>query len=158
MTQGRRRMWAGLGLAAVAGAILYLAAGGLEDNMVYFLTPSELEARAAEVEGQPIRLGGMVEAGTVEWNPDAPLLRFQLTDGDRTVPVRTNSAPPSMFRESQGVVVEGEYTSDGVFRAERLMVKHSNEYEPPAEGEEPSEMYESIEAGSGDAGARGSGS
>lgn len=137
-------MWAGLGLAAVVGAILYLTAGSLESNVVYFLTPSELEARSAEVEGQPLRLGGMVEAGTVDWNPDEPLLRFRVTDGDRNVAVRTTSAPPSMFREEQGVVVEGTYGADSVFRADRLMVKHSNEYEPPEDHEDPAEMYESI--------------
>lgn len=147
MTLGKRRMWAGLGLAAVAGAILWLAAGSLESNMVYFLTPSELAARATEVEGQPVRLGGMVKTGTVEWAPEEPLLRFEITDGDRTVSVRTTSAPPAMFQEGQGVVVEGEYGPDGVFRAERLMVKHSNEYRPPEDGEKPAEMYESITSG-----------
>lgn len=155
MNKGKRRMWAGVGLAAVVGAILYLAVGSLDDNMVYFLTPSELEAKGAEVEGQAVRLGGMVETGTVTWKPDEPLLRFDLTDGDRTVPVRTTSAPPSMFQEGQGVVVEGQYGSDGVFRADRLMVKHSNEYKPPEDSEAPAEMYESIPAGSG--GQSGSG-
>lgn len=149
MSRGKRRMWAGLGLAAVVGAVVYLAAGSLESNVVYFLTPSELEARSAEVEGQSLRLGGMVEAGTVDWNPDGPLLRFRITDGDRTVTVRTTSAPPSMFREEQGVVVEGEYGADSVFRADRLMVKHSNEYEPPDDHGEPAEMYESIGPRSG---------
>lgn len=153
MTQGERRTWAGLGLAAVVGAILYLAVGSLEDNMVYFLTPAELQARAAEVEGQPVRLGGMVQEGSVDWKPGEPLLRFTVGDGDSAVDVRTASAPPSMFREGQGVVVEGEYGSDGVFRADRLMVKHSNEYRPPEEGEVPAEMYESIsEKGSGSPG------
>lgn len=159
MTQGKRRMWAGLGLAAVVGAILYLAVGSLENNMVYFLTPEELQARAAEVEGQPVRLGGMVQTGSVDWKPEEPLLRFSVGDGDSAVRVRTTSAPPSMFQEGQGVVVEGRYGSDGVFRADRLMVKHSNEYRPPEDGEMPAEMYESISekgAGSGSEGSAGS--
>jgi cytochrome c-type biogenesis protein CcmE len=159
MTQGKRRMWAGLGLAAVVGAILYLAVGSLENNMVYFLTPAELQARAAEVEGQPVRLGGMVQTGSVDWKPEEPLLRFSVGDGDSAVKVRITSAPPSMFQEGQGVVVEGRYGSDGVFRADRRMVKHSNEYRPPEDGEMPAEMYESISekgAGSGSEGATGS--
>lgn len=159
MTQGKRRMWAGLGLAAVVGAILYLAVGSLENNMVYFLTPEELQARAAEVEGQPVRLGGMVQTGSVDWKPEEPLLRFSVGDGDSAVRVRTTSAPPSMFQEGQGVVVEGRYGSDGVFRADRLMVKHSNEYRPPEDGEMPAEMYESISekgAGSESEGSAGS--
>jgi len=144
MTKGKRRMWAGIGLTAVVGAILYLALGSLESNMVYFLTPGELQARAAEVEGQPLRLGGMVKKGSVTWKPEEPLLQFTVGDADSTVTVRTTSAPPSMFQEGQGVVVEGEYGSDGVFRADRVMVKHSNEYKPPEDGEMPAEMYESI--------------
>lgn len=149
MRQGKRRMWAGLGLAAVAGAVIWLAAGSLENNMVYFLTPAELQARASEVQGQPLRLGGMVREGSVDWNPDEPLLRFAVGQGESAVRVRTTSAPPSMFREGQGVVVEGKYGPEGVFHADRLMVKHSNEYRPPEDGEKPAEMYESIRTGAG---------
>ncbi|MFB6240158.1 MAG: cytochrome c maturation protein CcmE [Gemmatimonadota bacterium] len=152
MTQGKRRMWAGLGLATVVGAILYLAVGSLESNMVYFLTPAELQARAADVEGQPVRLDGMVQEGSVTWNPEKPLLTFAVGQGDSAVRVRTTSAPPSMFKEGEGVVVEGTYGPDGVFHADRLMVKHSNEYRPPEDGKMPEEMYESIRRSSSGAG------
>ena len=148
-----RRVWAGLGLAAIAGAILLLVVGSLEDNMVYFLTPSELQARGAEVHDTPLRLGGQVKAGSVEWDAQSRRLAFQITDGSESVAVRSDGAPPAMFQEGEGVVVEGTYGTDGVFHSTNLMVKHSNEYAPPEDGEHPQQVYESLmregESGSG---------
>jgi cytochrome c-type biogenesis protein CcmE len=58
--------------------------------------------------------------------------------------VRAKTAPPAMFRDGQGVVVEGRYGADGVFTADNLMVKHNEEYRAPKPGEKPSEMYRSL--------------
>ena len=66
-----RRLWMGLGLAAIAGAILLLVAGGLRENVVFFLTPTELEARGADAYGAAVRLGGQVKPGTVSWDAEA---------------------------------------------------------------------------------------
>lgn len=141
----RRRIWAGLGLAAVVGALALLITGGLSDNVVYFLTPSELEARGADVVGDPVRLGGQVKPGTVRWDAAETDLRFVLQDDGSEVTVHSRSAPPAMFREGTGVVVEGSYGSDGVFRSDRVMVKHSNEYSPPEDGHTPAEAYRTLE-------------
>ena len=140
----RRRIWAGVGLAAVAGALALLISGGLSENVVYFLTPGELEARGAEVYGQPVRLGGQVKPGSVEWNARDTDLRFVLQDDGSEVRVRSRSAPPAMFQEGTGVVVEGSYGPEGVFTSDRVMVKHSNEYSPPEEGSEPREAYRTL--------------
>lgn len=139
-----RRLWAGLGVAAIAGAIALLIVGSLKDNLVYFLTPSELETRAQEIYDTPVRLGGQVVPGSVSWEPQTRLLAFSLTDGRDSVRVRSTGAPPAMFQEGQGVVVEGRYHQDGVFESRNLMVKHSNEYHPPKEGQKPQQMYESL--------------
>jgi cytochrome c-type biogenesis protein CcmE len=64
-------------------------------------------------------------------------LRFAVTDGEATVPIEARAVPPAMFREGIGVVVEGTLDESGRFETERLMVKHDNQYEAPAEGEEP---------------------
>lgn len=141
----RRRIWAGLGLAAVVGALALLITGGLSENVVYFLTPSELEARGAQVYGQPVRLGGQVKPGSVTWKPQETDLRFVLQDDGSEIPVRSRSAPPAMFQEGTGVVVEGSYGPDGVFASDRVMVKHSNEYSPPEEGSKPQEAYRTLE-------------
>ena len=142
-----KKIWAGLGLLAIAGGIALLIAGGLSSNVVYFLTPSELRAelaeRADEIVDQPLRLGGQVKPGSLSWDPEALDLRFVVSDSLGEVPVRSTGAPPSMFKEGLGVVVEGRYTGDGIFESTNLMVKHSNEYEPP-HGEKPEQMYESL--------------
>ncbi|UCG75601.1 MAG: cytochrome c maturation protein CcmE [Gemmatimonadota bacterium] len=140
----RRKMWIGLGLVAIVGAVVLLVAGGLRENVVYFLTPTELEAKGAEVYGAPLRLGGQVKPESVDWNAESGRLLFVITDGETELPVESSGAPPAMFSEGMGVVVEGSYREDGVFRSHNVMVKHSNEYRPPEEGEHPKEIYRSL--------------
>ncbi len=145
-----KKIWMLAGLGAIAGAIALLVAGGLSENMVFFLTPSELQARGASVVDAPIRLGGQVKPESVVWNADTHELRFVVTDGETDVDVENEGAPPQMFAPGIGVILEGRYGEDGVFHSTNLMVKHSNEYEPPAEGEDPHEAVRSlIEDGSG---------
>lgn len=142
-----KKIWAGLGVLAIAGAIAMLIAGGLSSNVVYFLTPSELRAelaeRGEELVDQPLRLGGQVKPGSLKWDAEALDLRFVVQDSVDEVAVKSLGAPPAMFKEGIGVVVEGRYTHEGVFESTNLMVKHSNEYEPP-HGDKPAEMYESL--------------
>lgn len=133
-----------VGLAAIAGAITMLAAGGLNENMVFFLTPAELEARGVEVVDQPLRLGGQVKPGSVDWDPESAELRFVISEESIEIPVRSTGAPPAMFQPGMGVVVEGSYGNDGVFRATNLMVKHSNEYAPPEHAGDAGEVYKSL--------------
>jgi cytochrome c-type biogenesis protein CcmE len=133
-----------IGLVAVLAGFGYLAWGGLGDNLVYFLTPTELAERGDDALDTPIRLGGMVAPGTLEWNAEALDLTFRLTDNAHTYDVHSSGAPPQMFREGIGVVVEGTLKDDGAFHATNLMVKHSNEYRAPAEGERPEQLYEGL--------------
>ncbi|MFT4627069.1 MAG: cytochrome c-type biogenesis protein CcmE, partial [Myxococcota bacterium] len=100
------------------------------DDLVYYWTPTELIS-AAHAEEATVRLGGMVKPGTLDWDRDAQRASFIITDGDNEVPVHCSGNPPQMFREGIGAVVEGKLGSDGVFRTDRVMVKHSNEYEAP---------------------------
>ena len=139
-----KRIWMGLGLVAIVGALGLLVAGGLSQNMVYFLTPTELQARSAEMYDAPLRLGGQVKPGSVDWNADRRELRFVLTDGEAEIPVESTGAPPSMFSEGIGVVVEGSYARSGRFHSTNVMVKHSNEYAPPEDGAHPKEAYRTL--------------
>jgi len=93
---------------------------------------------------RPVRLGGLVAANTVDWKADALDLRFDVTDGQKTVKVHSRGAPPQMFRAGIGVVLEGRYRRDGVFESSSVMVKHSNEYKPPHAGERPEELYKTL--------------
>lgn len=146
MSLGRsgRRLTVVAGLVVILAGFGYLAWGGLGDNLVYFLTPTELSERGETVVDEPVRLGGMVAPGSVSWNADELDLRFLLTDGARTFEVAASGAPPQMFREGIGVIVEGRLRDDGAFHATNLMVKHSNEYRAPAEGERPEQIYRGL--------------
>lgn len=133
-----------LGVVLLLGGFGYLVYGGLDKNLVYFLTPTELQAKGTAAFDTPVRLGGQVVPGSVEWNAATLDLRFRMTDGKNIVEVHARKAPPQMFREGMGVVVEGKMQRTGVFDASNLMVKHSNEYRPPTKGHKPEEMYRSL--------------
>jgi cytochrome c-type biogenesis protein CcmE len=129
----QRRVPVRLLLVAVVAltAVAVLAFAGLSGSLVYYKTTSELASDPGLV-GQRVRLGGLVVAGSVERTADG--VRFQLTDGVHAVPVVNTGRPRGVFQAGQGAVVEGVLGSDGVFRSDVLLVKHSNQYEPPASG------------------------
>lgn len=146
-----KRFWIIVAVAIILSGIGYLIFGKLEKNLVYFVTPTELLARGDTAFNQSVRLGGMVQKGTVQWDSERTQLQFQLTDGTKTILVMSDQTPPQMFQEEMGVVVEGKLSkgvgrlSGGVyFVADRLMVKHSNEYHPPKSGEKPAIIYKDI--------------
>ena len=143
---GKRGRNVGLILTAliVLGGFGYLMYGGIDNNLVYFLTPAELLAKGDSVYDKPVRLGGMVVPGTVKWNAQQLDLRFTMRDTKGTVNVHSSKAPPQMFREGQGVVVEGKLNRSGLFEASSLMVKHSNEYKAPKDGMKPEEAYKTL--------------
>ncbi|MCC7195634.1 MAG: cytochrome c maturation protein CcmE [Gemmatimonadaceae bacterium] len=147
----RRRLGVIAALAVLLGAFAWLIFGNLDQNVVFFLTPGELLAKGTEVVDKPVRLGGEVRPGSVKWDEKTLKLEFQVMDVDTTQVVRVNSkgAPPQMFRDGMGVVVEGRLGRDSVFQSTNLMIKHSNEYRPPKEGQKPQEMYRSLIKGSG---------
>jgi cytochrome c-type biogenesis protein CcmE len=121
----RKRKFLAGGLVIVV-ALAYLIYAGASQSMVYFVTPSELGA--APVAGKSYRLGGMVMPGTLQWDAKSLDLRFTLSDGQASVPVRHRGAPPDLFAEKRGVVVEGTWSHDGYFQATTILAKHSEEY------------------------------
>jgi cytochrome c-type biogenesis protein CcmE len=139
-----KRAWILGGAAVIIAVFAWLLFGGLEKNVVFFLTPRELLAKGTDGIGVPVRLGGQVKPGSVKWNAQTLDLRFIVTDGAREVPVHSTGAPPQMFRDGMGVVVEGRFGAAGVFDATGLMVKHSNEYRAPKPGEEAHEKYKTL--------------
>ncbi len=141
--RGRRVMLV-VGMAAILSGFGWLLYGGIGENLVYFLTPTELHAKGATAYEAPVRLGGMVKAGSVSWNAETLDLQFDLTDGAREMRVHSRGAPPQMFRDSIGVIVEGRLTRDDVFESTNLMVKHSNEYRAPEHGEKPADVYRTL--------------
>ena len=127
----RRRVMVVAALAVVAGVIAFVAYGNIGGNLVYYWSPKEVHAAGDKAVGASIRLGGLVEPGSIERAATGLDLRFAVTDGDASLPVHASAIPPAMFREGIGVVVEGTMRKDGVFESRRLMVKHDNEYRAP---------------------------
>ncbi len=142
-TRGRKTMLV-IGMALILSGFGWLLYGGIGENLVYFLTPTELHAKGTTAYDAPVRLGGMVKPGSVSWNAETLDLRFDLTDGARETRVHSRGAPPQMFRDSIGVIVEGKLGRDGVFESSSLMVKHSNEYRAPEHGEKPEDVYRTL--------------
>jgi cytochrome c-type biogenesis protein CcmE len=140
----RRRPLAIAAVAVVVGVFAWLLYGGLDKNIVFFLTPQELLAKGTAGYDVPVRLGGQVKPGSVKWDDKTLRLTFEVTDGKSEIPVQSSGAPPQMFRDGQGVVVEGRFGRDHVFNSTGLMIKHSNEYRPPKPGEQPQEMYKTL--------------
>ena len=123
----------GGGIIVVAALSIYFIS--VPDNLVYFYTPDEAVAKAAELAGKTVRIGGMVKVGTVVKKPEVPLVTFTLWDmKGHELNVSYQGLPPDMFKENQGVVVEGRLTPGGTaVVANNLMVKHSEEYKKPDE-------------------------
>jgi cytochrome c-type biogenesis protein CcmE len=137
-------------LVVLVAAFGYLMYSGVEDNLVYFLTPAELIAKGEQAIDRPVRLGGQVVPGSVVWNADSIELTFRVTDGTQEIAVHSSGAPPQMFRAGIGVVVEGKLLRNAVFESHSLMVKHSNEYRAPEPGEtHPDRIDKSLVRGSG---------
>ncbi|HAM55797.1 MAG TPA: cytochrome c biogenesis protein CcmE, partial [Candidatus Rokubacteria bacterium] len=96
------------GGVVILGALAYMIYAGVTQSAVYFVTPAELQA--APVVGKAYRLGGLVAPGSMSWEPRALDLRFSLTDGKATVPVRHKGTAPDLFGEGRGAIVEGSWT------------------------------------------------
>ncbi|MCK8503756.1 MULTISPECIES: cytochrome c maturation protein CcmE [Myxococcus] len=147
----RNRIFA-LGALLVAGAGLgFVAFGNIGENLVYYWSPSEMLAQGDKAYTATIRLGGVVQPGSIQWNAEHTTLHFRVandvTEGAASVLVRSTETPPQMFRDKIGVVVEGTYDASGVFSSNRLMVNHSNEYRAPKEGEDPNKWRETLSDG-----------
>jgi cytochrome c-type biogenesis protein CcmE len=126
-----------LALLAILGAVL-LAMWGLKDRAAYFYTPADVVAGKASA-GKAIRLGGMVERGSVKRAEDGVTTRFVVEDGDARVPVIYRGILPDLFREGSGVVAEGKLTADRSFAADNILAKHDERYMPPELGNQEAE-------------------
>jgi len=121
-------------LAAVL--IAFVAVQNLSSNAVYYLTPTEARDRHIGP-GTPVRLGGLVLPGTLQYDAQTRLLVFALSDGTTNIAVVGDGAPPALLREDAGAVVEGSFAVDGTFRATSVIAKHDEKYAPPSPGKTP---------------------
>ena len=125
----QRLMLGLLALAAIGGAS-GLALSALRDQAAFFYTPSDLATKPPEP-GKAVRLGGMVQAGSIKKLADGITISFIVADNGGTVPVRFTGVAPDLFKEGSGVVAEGKFMPDGSFTADNLLAKHDERYMPP---------------------------
>ena len=112
------------------GAAVALALTAFRENLLYFYSPTQVLSGEAPT-GHPIRLGGLVEQGSVAREADGLTVRFSLTDTVQTVPVRYTGILPDLFREGQGIVATGRLNGAGLFVADQVLAKHDENYMPP---------------------------
>jgi cytochrome c-type biogenesis protein CcmE len=128
MTRKRRRLYLVLGGLALLAVVSALVLSAFSDNIVFFYSPSDLQAKNVP-DGRSIRIGGLVENGSVKREADGRTIDFRVTDGSSAVPVIYKGDVPDLFREGQGVVAEGKL-DHGTFNAASVLAKHDENYMP----------------------------
>jgi len=127
VTRKRRRLLAVLAGLAMLGVATTLVLLAFNDNLVFFYSPSDLKTKHV-ADGRRVRIGGLVEPASV--TRDGTSIEFRITDGENAVPVTYSGVVPDLFREGQGVVVEGRLDRAGLVRADSVLAKHDEKYMP----------------------------
>ena len=117
------------GLAALGGAAA-LILNAFQSNLVFFYSPTQVFAQEAP-KGRTFRVGGLVQAGSLQRQPDGVTVQFVVTDTMHDVPVSYKGILPDLFKEGKGVVAQGELGADGMFHAKEVLAKHDENYMPP---------------------------
>jgi cytochrome c-type biogenesis protein CcmE len=126
----KRRLKAVLLILAGLSVAAAIATWSLQQNLLYFQSPSQLSASPMP-EGRDFRLGGLVKAGSVARDGETLAVRFVVTDGPAEVSVRFEGILPDLFREGKGVIAIGALDSAGTFQAHDVLAKHDENYMPP---------------------------
>ena len=130
MTRKRRRLAlvaSGMLMLGLAVALVLVA---LEENIVFFFSPTDLVTKQVPKDRR-LRLGGLVVKDSVRRRADGLTVDFRVTDTVNTVAVTYRGVLPDLFREEQGVIVQGRFGADGRFRADEVLAKHDETYMPP---------------------------
>jgi cytochrome c-type biogenesis protein CcmE len=129
MTRKRRRLYTLLLALVGLGTATALTLTAFRDNIVFFYSPSDLVAQPPG--SRVVRIGGLVETGSVARAADSPEVSFRVTDNARSLDVHYHGILPDLFREGQGIVAQGQLRPDGVFEAREVLAKHDEKYMPP---------------------------
>ncbi len=118
-----------IGGIIIAVAITYLVYSGIQTAGLYYLTVSEIKNEGTIAYGQSVRVNGDVLDGSIQWDSQEGTLRFIISDGENELPIIYRGVAPDTFRGGAEVVVEGEYTPENIFEADKIMAKCPSKYE-----------------------------
>ena len=130
VTPKKRRLYLVLGGMSLLGLAVCLVIFAFQDNLVFFYSPTEI-AKEQVSSDQRIRVGGLVEEGSVISEGDGLTTRFRITDLSQTLSITYTGILPSLFREGQGVIVQGYLQNSTNFVADEVLAKHDENYMPP---------------------------
>lgn len=125
----KRAMFIVAGVAGVGLAVL-LVLNALKSNVSLYFTPTQVMNQEAP-QGRSFRIGGLVQAGSVQREKDGLTVNFMITDTVKTLPVVYKGILPDLFKEGKGVVAQGKLGADGVMHADEVLAKHDENYMPP---------------------------
>ncbi|MCZ6913628.1 MAG: cytochrome c maturation protein CcmE [Rickettsia endosymbiont of Ixodes persulcatus] len=128
MTRKQKRLTVIAGGLAVLGLAAALVLFALQQKIAFFRMPSDIQASDIQSQSR-FRLGGLVEKGTVV-RGEGTKISFSVTDKIKSIPVTFEGILPDLFREDQGVVIEGMFTPAGAFVADSVLAKHDENYMP----------------------------
>ena len=133
-----------IGGLIIFGVLAAISISGLQEMTVYFYTPEEISSDKDSFQEKNIRIGALVQPGSVQWDAKTLKLSFNVTEDSKTfIPVVYQGIKPDMFKEGQGVVVEGKMKND-TFYAHQLLVKHSEEYKVEDHSKKKEDYYKSL--------------
>ena len=118
-----------IAISALSIIIIIFILKTLEDNVLYFYSPTDVEESNKMVFGDTIKVGGMVKNGSIKTNENE--IKFIITDYKNEIIVSYNGAVPALFAEGKGVVAEGILQDKKFFLAKRILAKHDENYMPP---------------------------
>jgi cytochrome c-type biogenesis protein CcmE len=130
MTPRQKRMATVAAILVGVGIATAFALQAFNQNLLYYSSPTQIHAGEAP-DARTIRVGGLVENGSVQRAPGSLEVTFTLTDFANTVGVSYTGVLPDLFREGQGIIARGSMRQDGVFVAQEVLAKHDENYMPP---------------------------
>ena len=130
MTPRQRRTYFILAALLTIGVATFFILRAVNENLVFFYTPSQIASKEAPV-NQNFRIGGMVVENSLKREPGGLQVAFVVTDMVKSVPVQFNGILPDLFKEGKGVVAQGKLNDQGVFVASQVLAKHDENYMPP---------------------------
>jgi cytochrome c-type biogenesis protein CcmE len=125
-----KRLMAIVAGVATLGIATALVLNAFQSNLVFFFSPTQVSQQEAPKD-RAFRIGGLVESGSIQRDPNGLTVKFVVTDTAKTVPVTYTGMLPDLFQEGKGVVAQGKLRADGVFVADQVLAKHDENYMPP---------------------------